>query len=69
MYFASKGHSSVGGYDIFTSELIDGQWTKPVNMGYPVNGADDDVFLVMSADKRRGFYASIHSEGKGEKDL
>lgn len=69
MYFSSKGHNSMGGFDIFVTELIDGQWTKPVNLGYPVNGADNDVFLVMSADKRRGYYASIHKDGFGEKDL
>ncbi|MCP4521241.1 MAG: OmpA family protein [Cytophagales bacterium] len=69
MYFSSKGHNSMGEYDIFYSKLVNGKWSKPVNMGYPVNGADNDVFLVMSADKRTGYYSSVHKDGYGSRDL
>jgi len=45
LYFSSSGHSSMGGFDIFYSTLgEDGEWSAPVNIGYPVNTVDDDVF-------------------------
>lgn len=70
MYFASKGHNSMGGFDIFTSEMAeDGTWGKPVNIGYPLNTVDDDVFFVTTADGRRGYFSSDKMGGYGEKDL
>ena len=70
MYFSSKGHNSIGGYDIFYSLLDDeGNWSKPTNIGYPVNSTDDDVFFVTSADGKRGYYSSFKETGYGEKDI
>jgi tetratricopeptide (TPR) repeat protein len=70
MYFASKGHNSMGGFDIFTTELKDdGVWTSPVNIGYPLNTVDDDVFFVTTADGRRGYFSSDKNGGYGEKDI
>ncbi len=46
LYFSSLGHNSMGGYDIFVSRQIGpGKWARPVNMGYPLNTTDDDVFF------------------------
>lgn len=45
LYFSSQGHGSMGGFDIFKSSYVDGKWSAPVNLGYPINGPDDDVFL------------------------
>ncbi len=71
IYFSSHGHSSIGGYDIFYSvkNEEDGTWSTPVNLGYPVNSTDDDVFFVTSADGKRGYYSSIQDKGFGEKDI
>jgi len=69
LYFSSQGHKTIGGYDLFKSSLVDGKWSEPVNMGYPVNGPDDDVFFVISGSERHGYYASKKSEGCGEKDI
>ncbi len=70
MYFASKGHNSMGGFDIFTSEMADdGTWGKPENISYPLNTVDDDVFFVTTADGRRGYFSSDKNGGYGEKDL
>lgn len=45
LYFSSKGHNSMGGYDIFKSTLNNfGLWSQPVNLGYPINTPNDDVF-------------------------
>ena len=69
IYFSSKGHNSMGGYDVFRSRLENGRWTKPENMGWPVNSPDDDLFFVLSADGRHGFLSSYRAEGLGEDDL
>ncbi len=70
LYFSSKGHNSMGGYDIFSSTLDDhGNWSKPVNMGIPVNSPDDDIYFVMAADGRTGYYSSVKPSGRGATDL
>lgn len=71
IFFSSKGHESMGGFDIFTSFIDDenGFWTSPVNYGYPVNTTDDDVFLVTTADGKRSFFSSDKEGGFGEKDI
>lgn len=70
LYFSSQGGATMGGYDIFKSTLgEDGKWTTPVNMGYPINTVDDDVFFVISASGRRGYYSSFKDDGFGEKDI
>ncbi len=69
LYFSSRGHNSMGGYDIFKSELSGGQWGKPINLGYPLNTADDDVNLIMTSGGKKGYYASVRYEGFGERDL
>lgn len=69
IYFSSQGHNTMGGYDIFKSELKDGKWTEPENLGWPINGPDDDVFFVISANGKHGYYASTKADGQGEKDI
>jgi len=70
LYFSSQGHSSMGGFDIFYVTLNDsGNWSKPVNMGYPVNTTDDDIFYFPTADNKRAYYSSFRSDGYGEKDI
>ena len=71
LYFSSQGHSSMGGYDIFKSSFNEKtqSWSKPENLGYPVNGPDNDVFFVLTANKRTGYYASVHHNGIGEQDI
>jgi hypothetical protein len=56
LYFSSQGHSSMGGFDIFKSVYNEKTktWSKPENLGYPVNTTDDDVFFVISASGRHG---------------
>ncbi|MBL0340184.1 MAG: PD40 domain-containing protein [Bacteroidetes bacterium] len=69
LYFSSKGHNSMGGYDVFYSTLGNNAWKKPVNIGFPVNTPDDDVYFVVSANGNNAYYASIADNGFGEKDL
>lgn len=71
LYFSSQGHKSMGGFDIFKSVYDDKTktWSRPENLGYPVNTPDDDVFFVLSASGKHGYYASVRSDGLGEKDI
>jgi len=71
IYFSSQGHNSLGGYDIFKSTFDEKtkKWSTPENIGYPVNTTDDDVFYVVSADGKHGYYTSVNSNGFGGRDL
>ncbi len=70
MYFGSRGHTSMGGYDIFKSELDDdGTWGKPENMGYPINTPDDEIFYVTDTSQVYGYYSAIRDGGFGGKDI
>lgn len=70
LYFSSKGHDSMGGFDIMYSTLDEnGEWSEPINIGYPINTTDDDVFFVTSPDGRRAYYSSFRDDGYGEKDI
>ena len=70
LYFSSNGENSMGGFDIFHTQLNDeGKWTAPVNMGYPLNTVEDDLYFTTNADGKNGFYASSNEGGYGEKDI
>ncbi len=67
LYFSSKGHKSMGGYDLFTSQKKkDGTWTEPENVGYPLSTTDDDVYFVTTPDGKRAYYSSDFRGMRGE---
>ena len=70
IFFSSQGHNSMGGYDIFFSELDEnGKWGKPENIGYPINGPDDEISFVVTAEGNRGYYSSYRPGGRGDRDI
>lgn len=71
LYYSSNGPNSIGGWDIFVTEYVEDEnrWLAPLNMGYPVNTPDDDIYFVLSADGRTGYYSSGKEGGYGEKDI
>ncbi len=69
MYIASNGNETIGGYDIFVSTKVQGQWTKPVNMGYPINTPYDDFFFASTANGKFAYIASNRAGGKGGFDI
>jgi outer membrane protein OmpA-like peptidoglycan-associated protein/tetratricopeptide (TPR) repeat protein len=70
LFFSSKGHATMGGYDVFYSIMSkDGAFSEPVNLGYPINTPDDDVSYVMNMDGRRGYIATVKEDGFGDLDL
>ncbi|RME16291.1 MAG: hypothetical protein D6799_05100, partial [Bacteroidetes bacterium] len=70
LFFSSNGHTSMGGFDIFYSiKDEEGKFSEPINLGYPINTTDDDIFYITSPDGKRAYYASVQENGKGDKDI
>ena len=69
IYFSSKGHNSMGGYDVFRSFYFDGNWTEPQNLGYPINTTDDDIYFSVSANGKVGYMGSKRAGGYGLLDI
>lgn len=71
LYFCSKGHNSMGGYDIFRTTYNEEteSWEKPENLGYPINTPDNDVFFVWSPDGKRAYFSSHHEDSYGDQDI
>jgi outer membrane protein OmpA-like peptidoglycan-associated protein/tetratricopeptide (TPR) repeat protein len=70
LYFSSDGLMGLGGYDIFYTRLDEtGSWSRPRNIGYPINSPDDEVGFFVSTDGALGFFASNKYDGKGGWDL
>jgi outer membrane protein OmpA-like peptidoglycan-associated protein len=69
MYFSSEGHNSMGGYDIYMSVKKQGQWSEPINMGYPINTPYDDMFFAATANGKFAYIASNRDGGKGGYDI
>ncbi len=67
LYFSSEGHVNMGGYDIFSSRIIGGEWENPSNEGYPLNTPDDDLFFKPVNNGRNAYYSMV--KGYKEKDL
>ncbi len=68
-YFASKGHGSMGGFDIFKTHLDEAnqQWAKPVNMGSPINSLFDDLYFITFG--KMAYFSSSRTGGFGGQDL
>ena len=68
LYFASKGHTSMGGYDVFRSVLdeVTGQWTEPENLDFAFNSADDDFMFVTDQAEITAYFASNRTNEFGE---
>ncbi|RZK41423.1 MAG: hypothetical protein EOO57_01750, partial [Hymenobacter sp.] len=71
LYFASRGHNTMGGYDIFKSswDTIGNKWGRPENMGYPINTPDDDSYYRLAPDGTYAYLSSYRIGGYGEKDI
>lgn len=69
MYLASQGHESLGGYDIFVSKKEQGVWSRPVNLGYPINTPYDDFFFSVTASGKYAYISSNRAGGKGGFDI
>lgn len=58
LYFRSNGHRGMGSFDIYFSRLGKDGWSKPTNMGYPINTSADEGALTISTDGLTAYYTS-----------
>lgn len=66
LYFSSNGLVGFGGYDIYFTELTDKSWSKPVNMGSPINNHEDQYSLFITADGEKGYYSHEENLPNGQ---
>ncbi|MCX6297449.1 MAG: hypothetical protein NTX97_15595, partial [Bacteroidetes bacterium] len=68
LYFCSKGHNSMGGYDIFKTTLNEetNTWNKPVNLDFPINTPDDDILYVTNEDEKEAYFSSARASKTGK---
>jgi outer membrane protein OmpA-like peptidoglycan-associated protein len=70
LFFASDNFPSLGGYDIFYSRKDSlNMWSKPINIGYPINSKFNEISLFVSTDGNQAIFASNNLEGIGGWDL
>lgn len=69
LFFTSNGHNTMGGRDIFKATLIGTKWTRPENMGYPINTTANDNYFTLIADGTRGYFSSDRKGGPGGQDI
>ena len=69
LYFSSDGMHGMGGFDLFSASLVDGEWTAVTNLKSPINSSADDFCLYLNYNKTRGFFSSNRQGGKGADDI
>jgi tetratricopeptide (TPR) repeat protein len=70
LYFSSKSHSTIGGYDIFSSNRLgEENWSEPENLGFPINSVKDDIYFTLTIDGETGYFSSDRPEGLGKQDI
>lgn len=71
IYFASDGHETMGGYDIFVSEYDSTTltWSKPMNLGFPINSPDDEIHFKLNPDQMSGYFTSNRLNTYGDYDI
>jgi outer membrane protein OmpA-like peptidoglycan-associated protein len=71
LYFSSNGHAGMGDLDLYIAEKeADSEdFKEPVNLGYPINSVENDVFFVLNANETHAYYSSVKTSSKGEQDI
>ena len=71
LFFASDGYNekSFGGFDIYKTELVDGKWTIPENLGYPINTQFNEREFSVSTDGKVGWLAADRDIDKKDYDI
>ncbi len=72
LFFSSEGHDGMGGYDVYVTKNIDGEWSAPVNLGYPINNVSDETHFVFYPELNKAFYSkesTKKNKGIGRRDI
>lgn len=69
LYFSSNGRPNMGGFDLYVTRIgDDGSWSKPLNIGYPINTHNDEMGLAIESNGYRAYYSSTTTTGR-QKDI
>lgn len=69
LYFASNGHQTMGSYDIFKTEFVNGEWSIPMNLGYPINTVNEESTFSITRDNKTLMIAAEYDDSFGERDI
>jgi len=69
LYFSSKGHPGMGGFDIFRVAGKGTEWHRLQNLRYPFNSGGDDLGFIMKANMYEGYFSSNRPGGGGSDDI
>ncbi|MGN7824118.1 OmpA family protein [Chitinophaga sp. 22536] len=69
LYFSSRGHAGMGGYDIYRIRGAKAAWEAPQNMKLPFNSGADDIGLILKRNGYEGYLASSRTGGLGRDDI
>ena len=71
LYFSSNGHAGMGDLDIYRSayNVEKDLWEKPINLGYPINSVENDIYFVLNKNEDFAYISSVRQEGIGEQDI
>lgn len=69
LYLSSRGHNTMGGFDVFKTVFRNGRWTRPENLGYPVNSPGDDLFFVLGKEENTAFFSAKRQGNYGGSDI
>ncbi len=71
LYFSSNGHAGMGDMDLYRTQqdTVTGTWTEPVNLGYPINSPENDIYFVLNGDETDAYISSVRKENIGEQDI
>lgn len=71
LYYSSNGLAGMGDLDVYRS-TFDSQkkdWSEPVNMGYPINSVENDIYFVLTKDEKYAYMSSLRRDNLGEQDI
>jgi tetratricopeptide (TPR) repeat protein len=69
LFFSSNGHQTLGGYDIFKTEYVNGEWSVPINLGYPINTVNEESTFSLTKDNKTLMIAAEYDDSFGERDI
>lgn len=71
LYFSSNGLAGMGDLDIYRStyDPVRKEWGEPVNLGYPINSVENDIYFVLTADEKYAYISSLRKDNLGEEDI
>lgn len=62
LFFASDGYTGMGGLDLYMTDQKLNTFSKPENLGYPINTHEDQVALFITSDGKKGYYSSDNKQ-------